>query len=451
MLNCSERLETEEGAPSVTGVFGRRVGHHTLELRLARALATRGSNSLFAVQACVLKRAYSLHGFERDVCITAPTGSGKTLAYILPLLHILSKRLIADSPAVIVLVPSSELAVQVCAVADSFCRAVSVKISLMQHGLSNRQQRCDSFTLLRRGRKTRTAVTGFAFSRRFGFKRKVSQILVSAPGALASLQCFFSLQVLKFAVVDESDRMLQQVYQNWSQLLNQLNKQTPFKQRLVLFGQRKQPKLQCLLCSATLVMDELRRLHVYAPELINVHDHSLPHSLPSTLSEFLVLSDFSEKFTKLLSILNCFSTKKVLVFCASSTRAETLSRALSKESDVIVYEFSSRLSQSRRACVLRNFHKSKTGILIASDAATRGLHIDSVSAVISYDCPIHHKTHLHRAGRAGRAGVIGSSFTICTTSEAKKFQEVCQRTIQVVDTLRCGGLGLGSLMTTSCL
>ena len=440
MLCYSESSPQEEGSPNVTGTFARRVKYQKLNLKLERALAAQGSGSLFKVQKCVLRRAFSLHGFERDVCITSPTGSGKTLAYMLPLLQILSKRLIANNPAALILVPSSELAIQVCAASDSFCRAISARITLLQHGLRTRRQRDKLFALQRKGKKMQNISS--KFSRHFSSKRKYSHIVVASPGALASLQSCICLEMLKFAVVDETDRMLQQTYQNWPQILHRLSNISTQKRRIILFGQRKDRTLQLLLCSATLAMVELQRLCLHAPELVNVHDRNYLHSLPHTISEFLVVSDFSEKFAKLLSILHNFSSKKVIVFCASSARTETLFRALSKESDLVCYEFSSRISQSRRARILRSFHVAQDGILIASDAATRGLHIDSVSVVISYDCPTYHKTHLHRAGRTGRAGGTGSSFTICTSSEAQQFQQVCGHNIQAVDPLTLGALNL---------
>jgi len=406
-----------------------------LDFRLERALGMYQYISLFEVQKRVLSRAYSMQGFERDLCLVSPTGSGKTLAYVLPLLQILSRR-ISFSNSVLILVPSSELAVQVCAAADRICQAVDVKITMLQHFSDSQKRQPLSFALQRNGKSSRIEIPSSIFSRPAFVPEKPSQIVVSSPGILATFQSFLELNALRFSVVDETDRMLHQSYQNWTQILNPCDRKIEFNPCLGLIGQRVRRKLQFLLSSATLSINDIQRLQLFAPEQIGDQVRGQKSKLSHNISEFLVISEFSQKFDTLLRVLRSCAYKRFIVFCSSAARAENLFTALSKETELPCYKFSGRMSSGYRAFMLRTFQDSNAGILVASDAAARGLHSHGVSAVISYDCPKHYYTYLHRAGRTARAGAVGSSYVICTSSEAHSLELVCEYAIPVLDLAR---------------
>ena len=390
----------------------------SLDSRLEKALDELQLTQLFPVQRSVLSRAYAGR-FERDLCVSAPTGSGKTLAYMLPLIHILSKRTSTEKTLGLIVLPSSDLATQVCSVAGHFCAKVGVCVRVT--GVRGTLPNCDSLRVSRRAPKRRFIRRMQATASHSKSQRSVPstpQILVTTPGGLVAHRA--AIETIEFLVIDEADKILQQSHQNFLATLNS-GLQRRREVDSVFVGERHSNRLQILLCSATLKKTDLHMIRIFAPDQVRIYKSQVA-DLPSCISEFVVFSEAGDKFAALLSILKACSSSKMVILCASATRARHLYDQLHQIDSFTCFEYSSMASQQHRAQSLSAFQKCRRGILVATDAATRGLDVEGVSIVVSFDQAEHFQTYLHRAGRTGRAGNRGICVTTCSTGEdAKSF------------------------------
>jgi len=410
----------------------------TLDSRLATVLELLRLRPLFPLQHHCLQHVSSGSG-ERDLCVTAPTGSGKTLAYLLLLMHELSKKAAKHNTMAVVILPNLDLAIQVCKMANHFCCGIRVQVRVSA-GKYTKQRRFRSM-------RSRTSQCGTAYFRRTSRDRRrlsillkekteTAQILVSTPGRLTMGQTR-SLRDAQIIIVDEADKILYQSHQNWLETLNKEahRRRTCFGRSTV--GERTgSARLQFVLCSATLTKSNVHSFNIFAPKLINFHDDNRPE-LPEMLAEYVVASH-TNKLQSLLSLLTLSRGRKIIIFCASSERAHLLIQQINGQNMMSCYEYSGIVPQQRRTEVLLHFQKCNEGVLIASDAATRGLDIQGVSLVISFDAPEYFQTYLHRAGRTARAGRTGKCVTLCSsTSQVRKLSSMLKRphTVLTLDEL----------------
>ncbi len=399
-----------------------------LDSRLATVLESLRLRPLFPLQQQCLQYASSGNG-ERDLCVTAPTGSGKTLAYLLPLMHKLSKKATKYHAMALILLPSLDLAIQVCEMANQFCCCISVQVRIsagkytMQkrfRSMHSRKSQCNT-AFYRRTSRDRRRLPALLKG-----KTETAQILVSTPGRLAMGQTK-TLRDVQIIIVDEADKILHQSHQNWLEIVNREahRRRTGFGRSTV--GERiGSARLQFVLCSATLTQSGVHSFNIFAPKLINFHDDNRPE-LPEILAEYVVASN-NNKLQALLSLLVLSRGRKIIIFCASSERAHFLVQQMNGQNTMACHEYSGIVPQQRRTEVLLHFQKCNEGVLIASDAATRGLDIQGVSLVISFDAPEYFQTYLHRAGRTARAGRAGKCITLCSsTSQIRKFSSMLKR------------------------
>ena len=192
-----------------------------LDSRLATVLESLRLRPLFPLQQQCLQYASSGNG-ERDLCVTAPTGSGKTLAYLLPLMHKLSKKATKYHAMALILLPSLDLAIQVCEMANQFCCCISVQVRIsagkytMQkrfRSMHSRKSQCNTAFYRRTSRDRRRLPVLLKE------KTETAQILVSTPGRLAMGQTR-TLRDVQIIIVDEADKILHQSHQNWLEIVN---------------------------------------------------------------------------------------------------------------------------------------------------------------------------------------------------------------------------------------
>ena len=139
--------------------------------------------------------------------------------------------------------------------------------------------------------------------------------------------------------------------------------------------------------------------------------------------------DQRAKLDTLMKVLAKTEVSKVMIFCNTKSWAESLTRILGKKR-LPVAELHSGLSQARRNQVILDFKNNKIGILVCTDVAARGLHIDNVSHVINYDLPKNPKDYIHRIGRTGRAGEEGDAISFCTQNDEPLLKNI-EREIQM--------------------
>ncbi|XP_053557945.1 ATP-dependent RNA helicase DDX51 isoform X1 [Bombina bombina] len=415
-----------------------------LHPKILKKLEANKVKSFFPVQAEVIPAILesTCHGFllgrggyrPSDMCVSAPTGSGKTLAFVIPIVQALLHRVICEVRVLVVL-PTKELAQQVCKVFNTYVDGTGLKVVMLtgQKSFPKEQE-----TLVQR------TASGFC---------SLADILVSTPGRLVDhIQETegFSLRHLRFLVIDEADRMIDSMNQDWlhhvTKAVFQVNDSAPN----ILFS-RKEPgtltaassylpqiPLQKLLFSATLTQnpEKLQKLGLYQPRLFTSTHKGTPidsadshsntnnlaiYSLPEGLTHYYVPCNLNSKPLILLYFLLILRFTRVLCFTNSREASHRLFLLFRSFGGISVAEFSSRLSPGERKKTLKEFEQGKLQILISTDATARGIDIKGVKCVINYDAPQFIRTYIHRVGRTARAGNVGSAFTMLLQVQEQRY------------------------------
>jgi len=335
---------------------------------LCSALSSRGITEPFAIQSIAIPDALA----GRDVCGKARTGSGKTLAFGIPVLENIGKAK-PKRPLALALVPTRELAVQVSEELIPLGKSRDVSV---------------------------TAVYGGAnIERQIARLEKGVDFIVATPGRMIDLvdRKAVDLSDLTHVIVDEADRMadmgfLPQV--EW--LLRQVD------------GEH-----QTLLFSATLdgVVDSLVRRYQTDPVF---HEVESPQVTIDQMVHRFVQVHGMDKVKVAAAIAD--SVDRTIMFTATKHMADRLAREL-KELGVNAAAIHGDLRQNHREKALNDFAAGKLAVMVATDVAARGIHVDDVEIVIHYDPPAEHKTYLHRSGRTARAGGEGLVVTLVLWNE----------------------------------
>jgi ATP-dependent RNA helicase RhlE len=322
----------------------------------------------------------------KDVLATAQTGTGKTLAFLIPMIEQLLQQ-VTPGIAALVLVPTRELAMQVVAQYDALRGKQLSPAALVVGGLAEGTQ----LNALRRG----------------------ARVVVATPGRLEDflgrkLVNFRSLRVL---VLDEADRMLDMGF-------------LPAIRRIagVL------PKERQTMCfSATLEASVAHLVHDYMRNPVRLAFGSiLKPSENVQLQAFEVSSD--RKFGVLHRLL-AKEKGRCLVFVRTKHGTERLTKSLNREGIAAAMIHGGR-SQSQRSAALAGFQQGRIRVLIATDLASRGIHVQDIAHVINYDLPDIAENFIHRVGRTGRAGERGIASTIFGREQRLELQQL-ERTLGI--------------------
>jgi ATP-dependent RNA helicase RhlE len=338
----------------------------------------------------------------KDVLATAQTGTGKTLAFLIPILN----RLLRDDTcgvAALVLVPTRELAMQVAAQHDALRGKKLPSAALIVGGLSEYQQ----LKALREG----------------------SRVVVATPGRLEDFQDrgLIEFRDLRILVLDEADRMLDMGFR-------------PAIRRIVA----TLPKERQTLCfSATMEGDTASLVKGYTKNPVR-----LTFGSTSKPSENVWLQAFEAtakgKPEALRRLLNS-EAGQCLVFARTKRGSEKIASHLNREGIQAAVIHGDR-SQSQRTAALSAFQKGRYRVLVATDLASRGIHIGNIAHVINYDLPEVAENFIHRVGRTGRAGNRGIASTLFLREQRSELLELeRQLGIQLerrqVDGLPCEDVG----------
>jgi superfamily II DNA/RNA helicase len=330
---------------------------------LVAALDERGITAPFPIQALTI--ADALEG--RDVCGKAKTGSGKTLAFGLPLLERVAK---ADPhrPRALVLVPTRELANQ-------------VKTVLAPLG-----KLCD--------RKVVAVYGGVKMEPQIKSLRKGADVVVGTPGRLIDLmeRNELSVAAVEVLVLDEADRMADMGFM-------------PQVQKLL---HRIESDHQTMLFSATLDGAIKRLVDRYMRDPVFHEVESDEPTVEEMEHRFLNVHQM-DRVKVAASITE--HVARTLVFVRTKRGADRLVTQLRKEG-VRAGAIHGDLRQGAREKALADFSTGKLPVLVATDVAARGLHIEAVDVVIHYDPAEDEKAYLHRSGRTARAGAVGVAVTL---------------------------------------
>ncbi|OBF79486.1 DEAD/DEAH box helicase [Mycobacterium sp. 852002-51163_SCH5372311] len=347
---------------------------------LVSALAARGMTHPFPIQVETLPDTLA----GRDVLGRGKTGSGKTLAFSIPLISRLSGRARPSRPAGLVLAPTRELATQITATLEPLAVAYNLRVSTIFGGLSQTRQ----VAALKSG----------------------VDIVVACPGRLEDLmkQRLISLDAVEITVIDEADHMAD---------LGFLPGVTRILAATPQGGQR-------LLFSATLDngVDKLVTRFLRNAVSHSVDEVSTPVS-EMTHHVFYVASAAAKK--ELVHRLASGSGRRIL-FLRTKHQARKLAKQLT-ESGVRSVDLHGNLSQPARERNLAMFAAGSARVLVATDIAARGVHVDDVELVVHIDPPSEHKSYLHRSGRTARAGSTGDVVTVVLPEQREHTQALMRK------------------------
>ncbi|CAM4253205.1 DEAD/DEAH box helicase [Gillisia limnaea] len=319
---------------------------------------------------------------RNDVIAGAQTGTGKTGAFAIPLLNLLHKKVgestEAKSLSVLIISPTRELAVQIEENIKAYAKYTNVKSGVVFGGASMQPQ----INLLKKG----------------------LHILVATPGRLLDLrkQGYINLDEIKVLVLDEADLMLDMGFIDEVQKIIRLS---PNLEQRLMFSATIPAKVQDL--AKNLLKD---------PEKIELTPNS---SAAPDVKQLLFLVPKPDKTELMLFVMrNVIKEKSVLIFRRTKYGVEKALESLTKNG-FKANALHGDMSQSDRSSALNSFKNKEINILVATDLAARGLDIDLLDYVLNFDIPSMPETYVHRIGRTGRAGNVGTSISFCSADEKK--------------------------------
>ncbi|TCK66206.1 DEAD/DEAH box helicase [Curtobacterium sp. PhB136] len=346
-------------------------------------LVGQGKENAFPIQADTLPD--SLKG--KDVLGRGRTGSGKTIAFAIPL----AARLAANPrkrrpgrPRALVLAPTRELATQIDATLAPLAKAM--------------------------GLTTTTIFGGVSQGRQVDALRGGVDVVVACPGRLADLmqQGHVQLDAIEVTVLDEADHMADMGF---------LPGVTKIMQATPEQGQR-------LLFSATLDngVDKLVKKFLHNPVMHSVDDESSP--VEAMTHHVFEVADADAKKDLVRTLAS--GTGRRILFMRTKHHAKRLAKQLSSQG-IPAVDLQGNLSQGARERNLAKFSAGEALVLVATDVAARGVHVDNVELVVHVDPPTEHKAYLHRSGRTARAGSSGDVVTVVMPAERRDVAQMMRK------------------------
>jgi ATP-dependent RNA helicase RhlB len=342
-----------------------------------------GFTSCTPVQEAVIPRA--IRG--EDVAAQAQTGTGKTAAFLISLFTRMVKNPavdIATSPQVLIIAPTRELADQIY----------------------HEAERLGKFT----GFSCLAVYGGIDYQKQMDTLRKGVDLLVGTPGRLIDYykQRVYNLKKTRYLVIDEADRMFDMGFIDDLRYL--IKKLPPYTKR------------QSMLFSATLsyrVM-ELAYEHMNLPEKISITPEKIT---VEQVAQVLYHVGKHEKIPLLLGILRKETPSRTLIFVNTRRAADMVVERLNRNSWKAL-AITGEIEQKKRLRILADFKEGKLPVLVATDVASRGIHVEGVSHVINYDLPQDAEDYVHRIGRTGRAGASGKAVSLADEEYVYSLDEI---------------------------
>lgn len=358
----------------VTPLSGKTRFHDLgLPATILHGVADLGFSYCTPIQAEALPK--SLAG--ADLIGQAQTGTGKTAAFLITLFAgLLAKPPVPDRPAgrprALVLAPTRELVIQITKEAEALGKYCSLRVVSVFGGIDYQKQRKE--------------VTS-----------KPVDIMVATPGRLLDFfrQRAVQLDSVEMVVIDEADRMLDMGF-------------IPDVRRIIDATPDKESR-QTMLFSATMTpeVNHLAAQWTRKGEHIEIEPE---HVAVESVEQIVYITTKDEKFNLLYNVITRGNLQRVIVFNNRRDETRRLTDRL-KRTGISCAMLSGEVAQGVRIKTLEDFRAGKIRVLVATDVAGRGIHIDDVSHVVNYTVPYESEDYVHRIGRTGRAGATGISIT----------------------------------------
>ena len=368
-----DKLDSPKKSAKVDFLTKTRFDEFDFHPEIFKGLKTAGFEFCSPIQSQVLP--LSLTG--RDIAGQAQTGTGKTAAFLLTILARFLKEPPDDSPSTkkypsaLIIAPTRELAIQIHEEAEMLAGDAKLKIVRVIGGLDYDKQAEE----LRQG----------------------VDMVVCTPGRLIDYmkQNIFNPSAIKTVVIDEADRLLDLGFEK--------------DMRFILSKLPHYEKRQSMLFSATLSYRVLELTYQYMnlPEFISVvPDNASIKGIEQSL--FHVGND--KKLSLILGILNKEAKGPILIFVNTKAGVEWLAEKL-KGNGFLAEGITGDLPQPKRLKLMKRFKEGEINMLVATDVASRGIHVEDISHVINYDLPQEAENYVHRIGRTARAGKTGKAIS----------------------------------------
>lgn len=378
-----ERLDAATVSP--TEAEGVTFGDLGLGQNIVKTIDEFGARHPFPIQAATIPAI--LDG--RDVLARGRTGSGKTIAFGAPLVESVlrsqagQKREIGRPPRALILAPTRELALQIDATIQPIARSVGLFTTQIYGGVPH--------------------------ARQLGALKKGIDIVIGTPGRIEDLveSRALDLSHVRVAVLDEADHMCEL---GFLEPVQRIMRRTPRDAQRLLFSATLDGQVQALV-----------REFLSEPAVFEVAGET-QHS--GTIDHRVLVIDHRDKPEILRSLVG--STGKALVFTRTRAYAEMLAEQLG-EAGIRALALHGDLDQARRTRNLEKLTSGRIDVLVATDVAARGIHVDDIDLVVQADPPDEYKTYLHRAGRTGRAGRAGTVVTLVTRARRARLAELLER------------------------
>lgn len=369
--------------PDLTKV---RFNELPLPSAILQAVTDLGFENCTPIQGRVLRFTLAGH----DAIGRAQTGTGKTAAFLITVIADLLKNPIAEErflgePRALVLAPTRELALQIAKDAADLGKYAGLSVVTLVGGMDYEKQR-----------KQLAAAP--------------VDIIVATPGRLidfANKQELFLDQV-ELLVIDEADRMLDMGF-------------IPDVKRIVRLTPPKTHR-QTLLFSATFTPDvmNLAGQWTYHPVTVEIEQE---HATNALVEQKVYIVTTEQKIPLLLNLITQQKLERVMVFANRRDQTRRLTDIL-KAHNVSCALLSGDVPQEKRVKTLENFREGKISILVATDVAGRGIHVDGVSHVVNFTLPEQPDDYVHRIGRTGRAGTLGTSISFACEDDGHLIPEL---------------------------
>ena len=384
-VETPEDLQTDDAVSSDApdgGEAGAQVKFDTLKLEASvqQGIDALGFEHCSPIQGRILP--HTLGGY--DAIGKAQTGTGKTAAFLITIFndllsHPIEGERYLGEPRAVIIAPTRELVMQIASDAQELGR----------------------FT----GLKTVTLIGGADYQKQLNqVNRSPVDMVVATPGRLIDFmeRRDLALDRVEILVLDEADRMLDMGF-------------IPQVKRIVRATPRKEDR-QTLLFSATFTQDimNLARQWTFEPITVEIEPERVA---TASVDQRVYLVSSRERFPVLMDILNGASVESVIIFANRRDQVRRLYEKLRKEG-VQCGMLSGEITQAKRTKTLENFKTGRSKVLVATDVAGRGIHVEGISHVVNYNLPEDPEDYVHRIGRTGRAGASGVSISFASEDDA---------------------------------
>jgi len=363
-------------------------GFETLNLHpnLKKAIDALGFTTMTPIQQKVLKFTLAGH----DAIGRAQTGTGKTAAFLISIMNDLLNNPIQEQryrgePRALILAPTRELALQIESDAQDLAKYAGLNVVTLLGGVDFDKQKNQ-------------------------LNKAPVDIMVATPGRLIDFveQKEVWLDQIEFLVIDEADRLLDMGF-------------IPSVKRIVRFSPRKEQR-QTLMFSATFSYDvlNLAQQWLFEPVTVEIEPEKKTNA---DVEQRVYMVAKSDKYKLLQEILRDEPIEKVMIFANRRDQVRKLYDHLKRDGYKVVM-LSGEIAQDKRTKMLDQFKNGQHNIMIATDVAGRGIHVDNVSHVVNFTLPEQSDDYVHRIGRTGRAGAQGVSISFLSEDDAFYLPEI---------------------------